>query len=132
MSQILEILARLDALTTSLGTIAKTLGEVSGAFHRTRRQGMRIAIALAVSFALDVALTIVVTLLSVSSLNQASAVHSSQLAACAVGNQGRVEQQQLWGYLFQLSGGAKTPQERQLLQFVDKTFAPVNCAQLYK
>ena len=72
------------------------------------------------------------TLLSVTALNQGTTLHASQLAACAIGNQGKVEQQQLWGYLFDLSGGARTAEDKQFLAFVDKTFAPVDCAAVYK
>jgi len=130
------VLARLDMLTESLGVVATQLGRVSELFTRTRRQGIRIVAGLAVSFVMDVVLTIVVALLSVSSLSQASAIHVSQLTACSIGNESRVAQIQLWGYVLQLAGSPKTPAEeerdRKFLAYVNRTFAPVNCAQLYK
>jgi hypothetical protein len=126
-----EVLERLDALTKSLGDVATQLSTVSQSFIRTRRQGVRIVIGLTASLALDVVLTIVVTLLSLSSLSQSATLHASQLTACSIGNQSKVEQQQLWAYLFQLSGGVKNSQEEQFLSFVKKTFAPVNCTALY-
>ena len=67
-----------------------------------------------------------------TAVNQGSSVHQSQLAGCAISNQTRADERQLWSYLFQLSGGTKSPQAKKFLVFVDKTFAPLNCSQLYK
>jgi hypothetical protein len=83
-----------------------------------------------------VVLTVVVALLTASALSQSSTLHASQLASCALSNETRAEQRQLWQYLFQLSGPPRTAaqksQEQKFLGFVDSTFAPVNCTQLYK
>lgn len=111
-----------------LDLISKRLLEVASSGRRTRH----LALGLAVSIVLDVALTVVVTLLSVSALDQGATLRASQLSACAMGDQSRAEQIRLWDYVFQLSGGAKTDQQKEFLVFVEKTFAPVNCAQLYK
>lgn len=111
-----------------LDQISRRLLEVASAGRRTRH----LAIGLAVSIALDVALTVVVTLLSVSALGQGATLHASQLNACAVGNQDRAEQVRLWSYVFRLSGGAKTAQQKEFLVFVEKTFAPVDCTHLFR
>jgi hypothetical protein len=119
---------RLEVVAKQLAVVADRLAQVADTARRTRH----LAIGLTVSIVLDVALTVVVTLLTVSALSQGTTLHASQLAACAIGNQNKLEQQQLWGYLFNLTGGPKTSEEKQFLTFVDKTFAPVNCAQVYK
>lgn len=120
-------LARMEALGETLNQVATTLNTVRERERTTRR----LAIGLVISVFLDVALTVVVSILSVNALSQNSNLHQSQLAACAIGNQFRTQQVQLWDYLFQLSGGVKTAQERQLQTYVEKTFSPVDCARLY-
>jgi len=122
------VLARMEEVSHALGDVSRRLQAVAESSKNTRR----LAIGLAVSIFLDVALTIIVTLLSLSALSQGSTLHQSQLAACSITNQSRIEQRALWGYLFQLTGGVKTLQEKQLLNYVDKTFAPENCAVIYK
>jgi NAD-dependent oxidoreductase involved in siderophore biosynthesis len=125
-------LERLDALGGTLDAVTKRLAQVAESSRRTRH----LAIGLTISIVLDVILTVVVTLLTVSALDQGTTLHASQLSSCAISNQTRVEQAQLWQYLFDLSGPPKTAQakaaEQKLLTYVDKTFAPVNCAQVYK
>lgn len=121
------VLVRLEALGESLNDISRRLAKVAEASRNTRR----LTIGLGISLVLDVLLTVTVTLLSLSALNQGSVLHQSQLAACNLSNQSRVENKALWGYLFQLSGGVKTSQERLLLNYVNKTFAPENCTKLY-
>jgi hypothetical protein len=120
--------AQMVVLGETLDKVAERLQDVAAKGRRTRH----LAVGLTVSLVLDVVLTVAVTLLSLSALDQGATLHTSQLAACSIGNQSKVEQQQLWGYLFQLSGGAKTSAQKQFLTFVDKTFEPVNCAQVYK
>jgi hypothetical protein len=123
-----DVLGRLENLSRALDGVAARLQEVSISGRQTRR----LAVGLAVSFALDIVLTVVVTMLSLSALSQGATIHASQLSACSIGNQTRVQEQQLWAYLFQLGGGVKTPQQRQALAYIQKTFAPVDCAALYK
>jgi hypothetical protein len=127
--------ARVEAVATQLNSVAEHLKVVSAAQVKDRASSRRtrhLAVGLAVSLVLDVVLTVVVSVLTIVALNQSSTLHASQLAACAIGNQSKIEQQQLWGYLFQLSGGVKSAAEKQFLTFVDKTFTPVNCAAVYK
>lgn len=130
---------RMTELGVLLDGVSKRLKEVSDAQAKDRASARRtrhLAVGLAVSIVLDVVLTVVVAVLTVSALNQNSDLHASQLASCADTNDTRAEQRQLWQYLFQLSGPPKTAaqktQEQKFLTFVDGTFAPVNCAQVYK
>lgn len=124
------ILAQLKELTGKLDTVASKLATVAGRERRTRQ----LAWALAGSFVLDIVLTVVVAILTVSAIDQGSSVHKSQLATCAISNQTRADERQLWSYLFELSGpgASKNPQAKKFLVFVDKTFAPLNCSALYK
>ena len=123
------VLDRLDAMSKTLEKVAKRIEAVAGRERQTRR----LAWMLAASFALDIILTVVVTVLSVNALSQANAIHQSQLAACTVSNTTRAQQIELWEFLFKLAGPktASNPQDQALLKFVKKTFAPVNCAQVY-
>jgi len=121
-------LARLEAIGIQLDAVSVRLQEVSKSNRATRR----LAVGLAVSLVLDVLLTVTVTLLSLSALSQGASLHQSQLAACAIGNDSRSEQQALWSYLFELSGGARTPQQKEFLTYVDKTFKLVDCNAVYK
>jgi hypothetical protein len=124
------ILAQLKELTDKLDEVASKLATVAGRERRTRQ----LAWALAGSFVLDIILTVVVAILTVSAIHQGSSVHQSQLATCAISNQTRADERQLWSYLFELSGkgAADNPQAKKFLVFVDKTFAPLNCSALYK
>ena len=122
-----DVLSRLEALSDKLNDVSKQLQKVADASRNTRR----LAIGLAVSLVLDVLLTITVTLLSLSALSQSAAQHQSQLASCAISNDSRTQQRALWGYLFNLAGGAKTSEQKQFLGYVNKTFSPINCAKLY-
>lgn len=124
------ILAQLKELGDKLDKVTDRLAAVAGRERRTRQ----VAWALGVSFLLDIVLTVVVAFLTVSAVNQGSSVHQSQLATCAISNQTRADERELWSYLFQLSGGqeAKSPEAKKFLVFVDKTFAPLNCSALYK
>lgn len=131
-TRLIELGELLDKVSTRLEimTRAQAVDRASG------RKTRRLAIGLAVSIALDVVLTAVVTLLTVTALNQNAVLHASQLASCATSNDTRAEQRQLWAYVFQISGPPKTAaartQEQKFLAFVDTTFAPVNCAAVYR
>jgi hypothetical protein len=124
------ILAQLTELGGKLDGVAARLAAVAGRERRTRQ----LAWALGFSFFLDIALTVVVAILTVSAVSQGSSTHQSQLATCAISNQTRADERELWSYLFQLSGGqeAKSAEAKKFLVFVDKTFAPLNCSALYK
>jgi hypothetical protein len=126
-----SVLDKLGALTTELGRVAERLDSVASREKRTRR----LSWVLAISFALDIILTVVVALLTVSAVNQASSIKSSQLAACAIGNATRADERALWGYLVQLSDknpGTNQSELQKFDAFVNKTFAPVNCSQVYQ
>lgn len=126
---------RLEVVARQLNQVAERLRDVSAAQVKDRaasRKTRHLAVGLTVSIVLDVALTVVVSLLTISALNQGTTLHASQLAACAIGNQTRVDEEQLWDYLFDVTGGVKTAQEKQFLGYVDKTFAAVDCAAVYK
>jgi hypothetical protein len=125
-----QALPQLAALAGQLDAIADRLQKVADVARRTRR----LTIALAASFILDIALTIIVTFLTLSAIQQGDVIHQSQRAACAVGNEARLQQIQLWGYVIGLSQNRPGQDKQQLKQFqayIDHTFAPVNCAKLY-
>jgi len=139
-------LDQLASLGRSLAEVAASLALVAESAKQTRalavrleaysRRNRQLTVGLTVSLVLDLALTTVVTLLSLSALNQGATLHTSQLAACAISNQTRVEQEQLWAYIFQQAAPPKTAAEKAVAQkflaHVDATFAPVNCAAVYK
>jgi hypothetical protein len=118
--------------------LAETLGKISERLETYAvygKRSRRIIAALAVSFTLDIILTVIVTILSASALHHSTAVHQSQLAACAIGNQTRRGDVELWGYVLKLSAKSPNSNQAQLRMFkvfVDKTFAPVDCAKLYR
>lgn len=129
------VLARLEQVSAQLANVAEQLAAVADTTARTaarERRTRRLAVGLAASFALDVALTIVVSVLSISALSQNATLHASQLSSCSVSNSTRADERLLWSYLFDLSGKPATPEVKKFLAYVDTTFAPVNCAQLYK
>lgn len=132
-------LARMEELGRALNEVAANLATEREAWQKVAAEGRKtrhLTIGLAVSIVFDVVLTVVIAILTVNALDQGSTLHASQLASCSISNTTRVEQQQLWVYLFQLSGPPKTAQakaqEQKFLAYVDKTFAPVNCAQVYR
>ena len=97
------VLDRLEAMSETLAQVAGRIEAVAARERRTRR----LAIGLVISIILDVTLTIVVSVLSANAISQGSTLHKSQLAACAIGNEGRVNQLELWGFVLALS--AKDP-----------------------
>ena len=126
-----EVLDRLDSMTGALATVAGQLEKVAARERRTRL----LAMGMLASFVLDIVLTVLVTVLSVNALSQASAVHQAQLAACASSNQIRAEQIMLWNYVVQLSSQSPNSNPAALHKFeafVRKTFAPVDCAKIYR
>jgi hypothetical protein len=139
-------LDQLASLGKSLAQVAEALAGVAESARETRalavrleaysRRNRQLTVGLTISLVLDVALTTVVTLLSLSALNQGDALHTSQLAACSISNQTRVEQEQLWVYILQEASPPKTAAERasaqKFLAHVDATFAPVNCEAVYR
>jgi hypothetical protein len=125
-----DLLDRLEQLGTQLDGVAERLAQVDIAATRTRR----LAWGLAGSFVLDVALTIVVTVLTIGAVTQGSSLHASQLAACSISNQTRENERTLWGYLVSVSEQSPKANKDELVkfqQFVNKTFAPLNCTQIY-
>jgi hypothetical protein len=126
-----QALPRMEALAGQLTVISERLEAVAGLARRTRR----LAWALTVSFVLDIVLTILITFLTANALHQAASIHQSQLAACAISNQTRIEQIALWNYVVQLSSQNPDANKAQLAKFeafVKKTFQPVNCARIYR
>jgi hypothetical protein len=124
------VMSRLETLSGTLDNVAARLQSVAGRERVTRR----LAVGLVASLILDVILTVVVTLLSLSAVREGATLHASQLAACAVGNQARAEQVQLWSYVIQLSAQGPHGNQAELRQFkayIDRTFAPVACARVY-
>lgn len=71
----------------------------------------------------------------------AAAVHQSNIVACKIGNQGRAQQVQFWDHVAAISKPppGETPAQRaqrkatlrKFLAYVDRSFAPRNCAALY-
>lgn len=123
-------LERLEALAGQLDIVTDRLSKVAGQARRTRH----LTWGLVASFIVDVALTITVTILSVSALNQGAILQKSQITACTIVNQGRMDQLTLWGYVLRISATQKNSNPVQLQEFqafIAKTFAPVNCQKVY-
>jgi hypothetical protein len=123
-----SVLARLEVMSTTLAGVATRLRQVAASNSKTRR----LAVGLVVSVGLDVALTIVVTLLTLTSLHQNTELHSSQLSACAIGNATRANERELWAHLIAIDPRHIATLDQSFQAYVDKTFANVNCAQVYK
>lgn len=110
--------------------LQKTVDEITGYSRRTRK----LIWGLAVSLALDITLSVIIAILSVSALSASSAVHRSQLAACAIANQTRVQQIQLWQFVITLSQQQPDANKAELRTFeayLHKTFGSVDCRKLY-
>jgi hypothetical protein len=129
------VLARLEALSAQLTEVAGTLAVVAeneAATAARERRTRHLAIGLAVSLVLDIVLTVVVSVLSVTALSQNATLHASQLSSCSLSNTTRADERLLWSYLFDLSGKPASAEVKKFLAYVDTTFAPENCAALYK
>lgn len=137
------------------GTLPAALKDVRDELRRLNADGRRnrhLIRWLAVSLALDVILTVVVAVFAVQAHDAtaaaqgarqyAAAVHSSQVAACRIGNQLRSKEVQLWDHLAAISSPpphlskAQLAVQRQkvaaLLAYVRRTFPVLNCQALYR
>jgi hypothetical protein len=113
-------------LQGALENMTKQLRQVRTSLRRSKR----VLAALTVSLVIDVLLTIVVSI-------TAAALHSTQVSACQQGNQTRSKEVLLWTHLAALSITPQTTAKQraaddQLLAFIRVTFAPRNCAVIYK
>lgn len=126
----------MEAISDQLEGVARRIGEVAETNHTENQRTWRFTLGLGASLILDLMLTVVVTVLSVAALHANAILHSSQLTACAIGNQTRAEQRQLWEHLLAeatvKTSGPSTQEEKDFLAYVNQTFAPVNCATVYK
>jgi hypothetical protein len=129
-------LTQITRITATMTQVSGTLDEVAAGLLKAQayeRRTRRLTWGLLVSLILDVALTVVVSILSINAISQAQAVHQSQLAACAVGNQARADQLKLWAFLLATTAGNPGTNPAQLAQFrvfIGKTFKPVDCARV--
>jgi hypothetical protein len=87
----------------------------------------RLIWGLAISVSIDILLSVAIFFF----------FHNSQITACHIGNDARADQITLWHGLVQhFSDPHPTQQdairEKAFLAFVDHTFRPVDCAQIYK
>ena len=146
---------RRDQAVTAARNLTRALEDVDAELKRLNAYGRtsrHLIAGLAVSLLLDVILTIVVAVFAVQAHEAnsratiagatASAIHSSQISACQIGNQLRVRQVGLWEHLIAVS--QPPPQEtaaqkRQraktaaaFLVYVKKTFPRLNCQQVYR
>jgi hypothetical protein len=123
-------LDRLDALGLTLNHVLERLDRVASRERTTRH----LTWGLATSLVLDIALTIIVSVLTIMAISQGYTLHASQLNSCANGNETRAAQRTLWSYV--ITTTEKTSHANQSTlnsfeQFVDRTFANVNCSKLY-
>lgn len=129
-------MAELGQLLDEVSRRLKTVSDAQIVDRASSRRTRRLALGLAMSIVLDVLLTVVVALLTITSLNQNATLHASQLVSCANSNDTRAEQRRLWAYILRISAPPKTAaakaQEQQFVAFVNATFAPVNCAAIYR
>lgn len=134
------IVATAQGLTDALERMTGELQQVQVYGRRSRR----IIVTLAISLILDVAVTIVVAIFAGqanSASTQASAtltqLHRTQIAACRIGNQGRAQEVALWEHIAAVGTTRKTPakarrEDRALLAYIRKIFAPRDCAAIYR
>lgn len=116
-------------LAEQLGKTVSEMKEISGYGHKTRT----IVRWLWISLAFDIALTLLVTILTFNAISRSGDIHRSQIYACGISNHTRADERSIWRELVTLSGpkAAADPKVRELIQFVDKTFAPLNCSRVY-
>lgn len=101
----------------------------------------KVTIGLAVSLAVDITLTVVVLFLTGHQADLTHAIHKSQLASCAIGNDFRARQAQVWEHVLAVSTppANETPAERTarlakvdaFRVYVARQFHPVDCTALY-
>lgn len=111
--------------------LQRTVDEITGYSRRTRK----LIWGLALSIVIDIALTVIIAFLTASALNANSTLHKAQLTACGIGNQSRLQQIRLWDEVLAVSKPANAHEaqvDRQFRAFVSTTFAPVDCAKLYR
>jgi hypothetical protein len=140
--------------------LQRTVDEIVGYSRRTRKlvaNIRKLVIALAVEAVLGVAVTVIVIILLISYRDQgtalrqqtftvqqqATALHKSQLANCALSNETKAKELTLWHDLFTLSAqnnnasGQKVPASttkflEQFLGDVNTTYTPLDCAKIYR
>jgi hypothetical protein len=127
-----DVLARLEVISTQLEGVATRITDVAEVNRKENQRTWRFTIGLCASLGLDLVLTVVVTVLSLAALHANATLHSSQLTACAIGNQTRAQQRVLWQHLVAESKTPPTAEIKSFLDFVNKTFAPVSCSDVYK
>jgi hypothetical protein len=96
---------------------------------------------IAVSVVLDIALSVSLVFLAVSQAHVSDSIHSSQLAACALGNGFRASQAQVWDHFIARSAAPpgetaaqRTARLRRLADaraYIARHYRPVNCQLLY-
>jgi hypothetical protein len=104
---------------------------------RLRRNGR----ILAVSLATDIVLSVVCLFLALNQAGVSHSIHQSQLAACAIGNQFRATQTQVWEHVLGFSTappGETAAQRAKRLAilkafqaYLTSQFRPVDCTALY-
>jgi hypothetical protein len=118
---------------TATGTQALILAQ-QARNHRTVR-------LLTVSVLLDIALSLFCVGLAVNQHNVSGAIHQSQLNSCAIGNQFRKSQVQLWDHVIAVSAApagetaagraARLRRIAGVRAYVGRHFHPVDCSRLY-
>ena len=134
-------------LTESLEGVRSELAEV----RKSARANRALIAGLAISLILDVTLTVLVSFFAVSlhTANNSTAaeakttaalvtqLYKTQVSSCQDGNITRAATVKTWQHLFNLSVTSSTPpsqvrQDQQLLNYIKTTFAPRDCATIYR
>ena len=131
----------IGALAARAIAIAEKAASTQDAIVAQQRKSKRTVRLLAVSVILDIMLSVATITLAVNQQNVSRAIHDSQLAACAIGNETRAAQVQLWDHVIGISRPppGETGAERKarlarlaaLRAYVRNTFRQINCAALY-
>lgn len=136
-----DLVAVAQALTTSMDGLAEQVGTLNTQVEAQEsygRRNRRMIWWLVVSLLLDVVLTAVIVTVAVQAnqaSDQAAEVHAQQVATCLAGNEARVNNEKLWGYVLAVPP-SKPRTAEQLKQiddfkaFVQRTFAPRDCSKI--
>jgi hypothetical protein len=126
-----------EQTAATLEKIVKAQTAIVTTQHRIKVFARWLAVSLAVDIALSVSLLFVVG----HQIALTHAIHESQLAACAIGNEFRVSQAQVWGHFITTStappGETAAQRAARLARlagartYISHHYLPVNCAILY-
>jgi hypothetical protein len=134
--------AEMAALANRAIVIAEQAAGTQASIVKQQARNKRTLRWLFASVAVDLALSIAMVTLAVAQAHVSTAIHQSQLNACAIGNDFRAGQVRLWEHVIALSKAPRdeTAAERKarlarlarFRAYIAAQFKPVSCQKLYR